>query len=103
MHCSFLATSRPCLVMQRLFLVMFHPPGAMVCPFLAMRRGFVEHRHPQRAMDLASFGHRPPKRATLSLFPAHRNALAAIPSGLREARRVLEATPCAFALMTSPK
>jgi hypothetical protein len=69
MHRAFLGASRPRLAMHR--------------PFRATRRMSVAHRHP--------------KRATLPSFSAHRDALAAIPKGPHEARRVLGATPSAFA------
>jgi hypothetical protein len=82
MRCPFLATRCPFLATRHLFL-------AIRCPFLAMRRVCLVTRP-------ASVRHPDPKRATLPPFAEHRDALAAIPKGRREARCVLEATVQVF-------
>jgi hypothetical protein len=96
MRCPCPAMPCPCPAMSRPCLAMRCPCSAMLCLFCAMLSAFP-------VMLRASFGHPHPERATRSLvlttprqsrgravpFVAHRDVLAAIPSGPREAHRVV--------------
>jgi len=122
-HRPFLAMSRLCLAMHRLFVALRHPFVAILCRLLAMRRASVGHRHPQRVTRslvlttprqsreraVAFLAMSRSRLATHRLFLAMRrayaaphDALAAPPSGLREVRRVLGATLCAFRADVTP-
>jgi len=82
---------RPCARVreQCSFPGMPRPFGGMPCPFPRMLCVFV--------------GHPQADSATPSPFSDHRNALAAVPWGHREARRVLGAAPSASARAPSPE
>jgi hypothetical protein len=75
MLCAFVARLCPFLVTLRLALATHRP-------FVATQRAFLAHRHPYLPVHPS--------------FSETRDALAAIPKDLREARRVLGAPSCAF-------
>jgi hypothetical protein len=88
----FLATLYPFLATHYPFLATHYPFPATHYPFPATLYPFLATHYPLVAVHRASVGHRHPQRATLLPFAEHRDALAAIPEELREARRVLGAT-----------
>ena len=84
MRCPFLAVRRPFVGMLDSLVARLFPLLGVLRPSLAVHRAFlgtyrasVPHPHPQRTT-------RPPRAE-------HRNALSALPKGLRQVRRVLGA------------